>query len=295
LSMPSLDDLKPFLVLGLALGGVFAMSGVGLVVLYRATGVLNLAYGAVGATGALIAWSLLGGVNRWIAYAVAIAFCGAVTLLYGVVFGPPFAARDPLVKATASIGLLLILLGVMLWVWPPSTTRNYTLPTRLWAYELGDVRVNWTQILGVIFPIVVTAGAAVFLRVTKVGTAMRALANDREITATLGVPVRRVEAIAWFVSGLLCGAAGLLLANLVGLDIVGLTFLVIPALAAALIGQLRSLWVTLGAGFVIGIVQSCLTAFTDPNLADYRSLTPFVLAIVALLWFARRRQVLVRS
>jgi branched-chain amino acid transport system permease protein len=99
--MPSFDDLKPFLVLGLALGGVFAMSGVGLVVLYRATGVLNLAYGAIGATGALIAWSLLGGVNRWIAYAVAIAFCGAVTLLYGVVFGPPFAARDPLVKATA--------------------------------------------------------------------------------------------------------------------------------------------------------------------------------------------------
>ena len=59
--MPSLDDLKPFLVLGLALGGVFAMSGVGLVVLYRATGVLNLAYGAIGATGALISWSLLGG------------------------------------------------------------------------------------------------------------------------------------------------------------------------------------------------------------------------------------------
>ena len=62
--MPSLDDLKPFLVLGLALGGVFAMSGVGLVVLYRATGVLNLAYGAIGAIGALISWSLLGGVNR---------------------------------------------------------------------------------------------------------------------------------------------------------------------------------------------------------------------------------------
>ena len=52
--MPSIDELKPFLVLGFALGGVFAMSGVGLVVLYRATGVLNLAYGAIGATGALI-------------------------------------------------------------------------------------------------------------------------------------------------------------------------------------------------------------------------------------------------
>jgi branched-chain amino acid transport system permease protein len=292
--VPSFDDLKPFLVLGLALGGVFAMSGVGLVVLFRATGVLNLAYGAIGATSALISWSLLGGVNRWLAYAVGIAFGAAVTLLYGVLFGPPFAARDPLVKATASIGLLLILLGVMLWVWPPSTTRNYTLPTRLWQYQLGDVRINWTQILGVAFPIVVTASAAVFLHVTKVGTAMRALANDREITAMLGVPVRRVEAAAWLGSGVVCGISGILLGDLVGLDPVGVTFLVIPALAAALIGQLNSLWVTLAAGFVIGIVQSSLNAFSDVHigdqtLAEFRNMTPFVLAIVALLWFARKR------
>ena len=71
-----------------------------------------------------------------------------------------------------------------------------------------------------------------------------------------------------------------------------MTFLVIPALAAALIGQLRSLWVTLIAGFVIGIVQSCLTAFSsvkigDTSLAEYRTMAPFVLAIIALLWFAR--------
>jgi branched-chain amino acid transport system permease protein len=139
-----------------------------------------------------------------------------------------------------------------------------------------------------VFPILVTAGTVVYLRVTKVGTAMRALANDREITAMLGVPVRRVEAAAWFGSGLVCGISGLLLSNLVGLDIVSLTFLVIPALAAALIGQLRSLWVTLIAGFIIGLVQSCLTAFSE--LSEYRTMTPFVLAIVALLWFARGRE-----
>ena len=52
-------DFEPFLVTGLALGGVYALSGVGMVVLYRATGVLNLAFGAVGAMGALIAWQLI--------------------------------------------------------------------------------------------------------------------------------------------------------------------------------------------------------------------------------------------
>jgi branched-chain amino acid transport system permease protein len=284
-----MPDLKPFLVLGLALGGVFAMSGVGLVVLYRATGVLNLAYGAIGAMGAFITWSLLQveSMPDWIAYLACIAFGGLATLLYGVVFGPPFAPRDPLVKATATVGLLVILLGTMQWIYGQDA-HGFTLPTSLKSYQIGTVRVSWTQIIGVSFAVVLTAGTAVFLRVTKVGTAMRALANDREITSTLGVPVRRVEAAAWFGSGLVCGASGLLLSNLVGLDIAGLTFIVIPALAAALIGRLRSLWVTLAAGFVIGVVQSSLTAFSE--LAEYRTLTPFVLAIVALLFFAVRRQ-----
>ena len=297
--MPDLDlalvlglIYKPYLVLGLALGGVFAMSGVGLVVLYRATGVLNLAYGAIGAIGALITWSLLDrtGIPEAPAYLVCVLFGGVATLVYGTIFGPPFAARDPLVKAVATLGFLLILLGLMQWVWGRDA-HSITLPTSRWNYAIGDVRVSWTQILGLAFPIIVTAGTALFLRATKLGTAMRSLANDREVTAMLGVPVRRVEAAAWFGSGLVCGAAGLLLSNLVGLDIAGLTFLVIPALAAALIGQLRSLWVTLAAGIVIGVVYSFLNAFE--SLADYRTMTPFVLAIIALLWFAGRRNQLV--
>jgi branched-chain amino acid transport system permease protein len=288
-----MPDLKPYLVLGLALGGVFAMSGVGLVVLYRATGVLNLAYGAIGAVGALISWSLLDrtGTPEVIAYLICVLFGGVATLVYGVLFGPPFSARDPLVKATATLGFLLLLLGIMQWVWGRDA-HSITLPTSTWNYQIGDVRISWTQIIGLGFPIIVTAGTAVFLRVTKVGTAMRALANDREITATLGVPVRRVEAAAWFGSGLVCGASGLLLSNLVGLDIAGLTFLVIPALAAALVARLRSLWVTLVAGIVIGVVQSCLTAFA--SIAEYRTLTPFVLAILALLWFARGERTVAR-
>src|SRR5438046_3039402 len=113
-----MPDLRAFLVLGLALGGVFALSGVGLVVLFRATGVLNLSYGAVGATGALIGWSVMhAGMPSGLAYATAIIFGGLVTLIYGVLAGPPLAQRDPLVKAIATLGLTLILLGLMSWVW----------------------------------------------------------------------------------------------------------------------------------------------------------------------------------
>jgi len=284
-----MPDLKPFLVLGLALGGVFALSGVGLVVLFRATGVLNLAYGAVGATGALIAWSLINTLHspEWLAYVFTIVFGGVVTLVYGMLFGPPLAHRDPLVKAVASLGLTLILLGIMSWAWSYQA-HSLVLPTTRFAFTLAGVRVNATQLIGLALGIAVTVGTSIFLQKTKLGIAMRSLANHREITAMLGVPVRRVEAAAWLGSGLLAGATGLLLSTLVGLDIVGLTFLVIAALSAALIGRLESLNVTLIAALVIGVVQSCLAAF--PTLSPYRTMTPFVFAILALLWFGFTEQ-----
>jgi branched-chain amino acid transport system permease protein len=288
-----MPDLRPYIVLGIALGSVFAVSGVGMVVLYRATGVLNLAYGAVGALGSLVAWSMINVflLPDWLAFIIAVLLGGVASLAYGMLFGPPLAQRDPLVKAVATLGFMLILLGIMSWVWTDKA-HALILPTTEWGFSVGTAQVTVTQVLGLALAVVITAVTTVFLRVTKLGTAMRALANDREITAMQGVPVRRVEAAAWLGSGLLSGATGLLLSTLVGLDAVTLTFLVIAALSAALVGRLQSLWITLAAGLVIGVIQSILTPFNA--IAPYRAATPFVVAIIVLLWFARRRPQVVR-
>src|SRR5690348_12499417 len=243
--MPSLEDFKPFVITGLALGGVYALSGVGMVVLYRATGVLNLAFGAVGAFGAFIAWQLINhsGFGFWPAFVVSVLVGGLLTLAYGMVFGPALALRDPLVKATATLGLALILLGVMDLLWPSSggASRALTVPTDNNTFQVGQISVTYTNVLALVLGSVVTVVAAAFLRFTKLGTAMRAMANDREITASLGVPVRRVTAAAWFGCGVLSGIAGVLLADLVALDSTSLTFLVIFTLAATLIARLRSI------------------------------------------------------
>jgi branched-chain amino acid transport system permease protein len=288
--MPSWEDFKPFIVTGLALGGVYALSGVGTVVLYRATGVLNLAFGAVGAMGAFIAWSLIdkGAVSDGVAFVICVLFGGVVTLAYGLAFGPPLAGRDPLVKATASLGLALILLGAMSWIWSDKA-RSLNLPTTSKNFDVSGVLVNWTQVIAFALGVAVSIGTGAFLRYTTIGTAMRALASDREITATLGVPVRRVEAVAWLFSGLLSGASGLLLANLIGLDAATLTFLFISSLAATLIARLNSIVVTLLAAIVIGLVNALITPIF--SISQYRDMAPFVLATVALLWLSRRREI----
>ena len=112
-------------------------------------------------------------------------------------------------KATATLGLALILLGIMDLVWSDKA-RSMILPTSNHGFEVSDIFVNWTE--------VIAAGLRRWrswwsprcsCASRRPGTAMRALANDREITATLGVPVRRVEAAAWLGSGLVSGASGL--------------------------------------------------------------------------------------
>jgi branched-chain amino acid transport system permease protein len=291
LSLPSWQDEQPFLVTGLALGGVYALSGVGMIVLFRTTGVLNLSFGAVGAFGALIAWQLINhsGMNQWLAYLVCVLFGGVITLAYGMVFGPALARRDPLVKTTATLGLTLILLGAMdlLWTSNGGASRSITLPTDNHGFTVGQIQVTTTDVIALAVGILITVVTTVFLRYSKLGTAMRAMANDREITATLGVPVRRVEASAWFGCGIVAGISGILLADLVALDATTLTFLVISSLAAALIARLSSIWITFLAAIVIGVVDAAITPIT--SLTNYRDMTPFVLAAVALLFLNRRR------
>ena len=294
--MPSWSELEQFLVSGLALGGVYALSGVGLVVLYRATGVLYLAFGAVGAMGAFLTYEMIqASAPEWAAWIVCILFGGLVTLVYGMIFGPPLAGRDPLVRAVATLGLTLILLGIMDLVWPNTSgqARSISLPTDGGGFTVFGLQVTWTQVIALGGGVLLTVGTAAFLRYTKLGTAMRAMANDRVITGTLGVPVRRVEAAAWFGCGVLAGFAGLLLADLVQLDASTLTFYVISSLAAALIAQLRSIAVTFAAGIVIGVIHDLLTPFTA--LTNYRDMTPFVLAVIALLWASRHGTVVTRS
>jgi branched-chain amino acid transport system permease protein len=294
--MPSWADFQPYIVTGLALGGIYALSGVGLVVLYRATGVLNLAFGAVGAMGAFIAYSIIHAGNPgWVGWITCILFGGVVTLGYGLVFGPALAGRGPLVQAVSTLGLALVLFGVIDLLWPTSggEAPSISFPTDSSGFTIGQLQVDWTDVIALGLGVVIAAGTALFLRLSKLGTAMRAMANDREITATLGVPVRRVEAAAWLGCGLLSGLAGIMLADLSALDDTTLVFtVVISSLAAALIAQLRSITVAFVAALVIGLVHDLLTPITQ--VVSYQDMTPFVLAAIALLVMSRG-QVMTRS
>ncbi len=277
-----------FLVAGLAVGAIYALAGVGLVVLYRSTGVLNFAYGAIGALGAMMAWQL----QQWhypepVVWATSIVISTALSLGYGRVAAPYLSYRDPVVKAVATLGFALAILGISYYFWVEAP-RRLSLFTDAMGFRMLGVRITGTRAVAFAATVLIAVGIAVFLKRTKVGLLMRALANKRDLASVLGVPVIKVETYAWLISGVLAGFTGLMFGSLVRPNPGALTFLVIPAIAAAIVGRLRSLPMTLIGGLVIGIAESMSTLV--PAIKDYRSAAPFVLAAILLLWMQRHRR-----
>lgn len=274
-------DLLPFVVSGLGVGAVYALSGVGLVVLYRSCGVLNFAFGALGAIGAYAAWSLLE--HEWpqsLAWAAAVGTAAALSLAYGRGIAPRLAHRDPTIRSIATLGFALILMGFTEWYWGEQP-RRLSLPTDFDGLEFADVRLTWTRILALGLAVAMVAGIGTLLSRTRIGLQMRALADDRGLSAMLGIGVLRVDTVAWVISGAFAGVCGLLLANTVRLQATLLTFLVIPAFAAAILGRLNSLPATVAGGIVIGVLEAL--AIAVPGFAAFRSATPFLVALAAMM------------
>ena len=277
-----------FLVSGLSVGVLYALGGVGLVVLNRATGVLNFAYGAIGALGAMTGWQLMTlGYGELVAWIASIAIGVGLSVGFGAFVGPGLSHREPIVKAVATLGFALCILGVMnlLWIDNP---RKLALAFDKSSFDIVGMRVTGTRILALAAGFAMTIGTALFLARTRMGLMMRTVAVDREIAAILGTPIRKVEMLAWGLSGAFAGFTGMLFGDLVRLDPIVLTFLVIPIIATTVVGRLQSIPVTFAAGLFIGVAESMMTLFKP--LAPYRAATPFIIAILALMWLQRGRK-----
>lgn len=273
-------NLLPFVISGLGIGAVYALSGVGLVVLFRATGVLNFAFGAFGAIGAHCAWQLL----EWkmplaVAILAAVAVSTAISFLYGRVFAPMLSHRDIVVRAVGTLAPALVLIAIMGVIWG-ELPRRLQFPTDQMFVSLFAVRLTYTRIIAIVLAIVMVVAITLLLTRTRLGLDMRALANDRDLSALLGVRILYTETAAWIMTGIFSGFAGLLLADLVRLQGTFLTLLVIPAIAAAILGQLQSLWQTAVAGILIGIAEAVLTPIAW--ISPYRAAAPFIIALIAV-------------
>ncbi len=274
-----------FIMSGLAIGALYALGGIGIVVLYRATGVLNFASGAAGAAGVMTAWQF----GQWgfpapVGWAVAIVIAAAISVGYGRTLAPMLAWREPIVKAVATLGLALIVLGIVNFLWNDDP-RSIDLPTDNLAVRIMGLRVTGTRILAFAASVGIVIAITLYLNRTVIGLQMRSLANDRDLSDLLGIPILRVETVAWVIAGVIAGFTGLMFGTLIRLEPTLITFMVIPSIAAAIAGRLDNLWIVLFAGLAMGLIESLLTL--SQTFKGVRPLAPYVIAAAVLIWQQR--------
>lgn len=282
-----METLLPFLVVGISVGAVYALSGVGLVVLYRASGVVNFAYGALGGLAAMVCWQLIDlEYADWMGWVAGVFVATLLSWAYGRFIAPSLTHQDRIVRAMATLGFALMVMGMAQWYWGDDP-RRLVLPTDSGGLEVDGRRlISYTRLLALVLATTMTISMLWLLAKTPLGLRMRALQSNRVLSGLLGVRVKNVDTWAWTIAGLFAGITGLFMGNMVRLNPTVLTFLVIPAMAAAVVGRLVSLPMTVLGGLLIGVIEALTTLL--PQISRYGSATGFVVAIVAILWQQRK-------
>jgi branched-chain amino acid transport system permease protein len=282
-----MEQLLPFLIVGVSVGAIYALASVGLVVLYRASGVVNFAMGALGGLAAMLCWQVIDlDYDDWIGWVVGIGAATALSWAYGRFIAPSLTHQDRIVRALATLGFALMIMGIAQWYWGDDP-RRLVLPTDSGGFDFEGRRlISYTRLLALVLTLVSTGAMALLLTKTRLGLRMRALQSNRNLSALLGVRMKRVDTWAWTIAGAFAGVAGLFMGNMVRLNPIVLTFLVIPALAAAVVGRLTSLTATVLGGLAIGVIEALSALF--PNISRYGSSAAFLVAILAILWYQRR-------
>jgi branched-chain amino acid transport system permease protein len=282
--------VKTFLQLlfaGIALGSVYALVALGFTVVFRATRVINFAQGELLAFGAfLTSWLVLsGGLPFWLAFLVGAAATAGLGLAFQFFILRFAIARPDFTIVMLTLGLAAVLQSAI----PPlfgSNPRSNGDPWGASAVHVAGLVLNWVQIWSITAAIVVLAAFFWFNR-TPFGLAMRAAASDEEAALAVGIPLRRVHAVAWGLAGLVACIGGVFVAGFPSTLDPTVSNVALLAFPAIILGGIDSTTGAVVGGFVIGAVQE-LTAGYQPQYASWLGhnfylAAPYVVMIIVLL------------
>ncbi|MGH6657127.1 MAG: ABC transporter permease subunit, partial [Actinocrinis sp.] len=282
-------------VAGLGIGAVAALSGLGVIATYRVTGVLNVAFGAIGMIGAFL---LRAAVRDWgmptgVAAAVIVAGCAPLfgLLLDAAVFRPlQQRAAGVAAELTAGFGVTVLLVGLATAGWGSGARTDAPSLLPAGSVQVGGLTVSTGVLVELGVLAVVAAGLVALARNRTVGVAVRAVVDDRALAELGGLPARRLGRLGWALGCALAAGAGMLLAPQLRLDPVTFTLVLFETLgvvvAARLVNPAIAVIVALAAGIgqaeLIGVQ---LTGRGGEVLAAVRS-NLFVVVLLVAVWIA---------
>ncbi len=277
---------------GLAVGTLYGILGVGIILIYRTNRIINFAAAALGAVPGVLAALLL--VITWSHIPWAWYVCLPIAVLGGALLGGVadvivirrFGSAPRLILTVATIGLaqLLAFFSLMIPIWLGSEGRPISfVPTPFkserFRFSIGNSPFTGDHPFTIAAVIVVVLALAAFLRYTRMGIALRASAENADRASLLGIPVKRVQTVAWVLAGALAGATIFFRAAIVGVPTDGSLGpkVLLFALTAAVVARMESIPVALVAGMAVGILGEASVVYAGKD-----SLASAIMLVVIL-------------
>ena len=273
-------------VAGLSNGGIYATLALALVLIHRATGIVNFAQGEMGMFATYIAWSLIytAGITYWLAFSItlAIAFLGGMLVYHAII--RPFTRRSELTVVMVTIALLVILNGAAGWIWTPQE-KFFQSPFPLDVVHVGGVVMN-VQDLGVI-GVSIACVVIVYLlfRYTRLGLQLRASALGPATSRLLGIRVTLMLGIGWGLAAMLSAVSGMMAAPAIALTPNFMLQVLTYSFAAAVLGGIDSPLGAVAGSFIIGVGISLLSAYVQQIGPELQ--LPVALAILLVVLILR--------
>lgn len=265
---------------GALVGLFYALVGLGIVLIYKASGVANLSQGALAMVGGYVAWALAtdAGLPAWLAIPlVLVAMFGLGVALERVVLRR-MAGEAPIMIIMVTLGIEIMLRGVVPGIWGADVKR-LDLGIGQDPIFLGPMLINTAYLVGGVVSLVLI-GLSVLFFGTLHGIVLRAVSDDQIAAWSVGIRVEHAIALAWGISGVTAASAGILWGSVQGVDWT-LSLFLVKGLAVAILGGLDSVPGLLVAGLLVGIAESLVAGLLDPLVGG--GTRDIVAAVIILL------------
>ncbi len=271
-------------VAGLASGGIYGSLALALVLIHRATGVINFAQGEMATFSTYILWTLTTnhGWSYWPAFAatLAVSFAGGIGIHQTVI--RPVERGSQIRVVIVTIGLLLLINGAMTWIWS-GEVRSVESPFPSRTIDIGGVAISLQDIGTIAVSLGTVVVLWLFFRFTKVGLAMRASAVNPAEARLVGVRVTWMLGLGWGLAAILGAVAGMLTAPSVFLDPTMMQAVLIYAFAAAVLGGIDSPIGAVVGGLMLGVGLNLISTYVDFVGADLQLPAALLVILVVLL------------
>jgi branched-chain amino acid transport system permease protein len=273
------------IVNGISIGMLYALIALGFVLVYKATEALNFAQGEFVMLSGYIAAALLTAKG----VPVIAAIIGTIAIMIGFSFAlervvlRPLLGRPIVAVIMATIGLAAILRGL-----PPLTfgaeTRAVPLPIGDDPLVIGPATVPPIQAIGFVVTLIFLGGFTWFFSKSRTGVALRAVAENQQVAAAMGINVERYFALAWAMAGIASAVSGIVWGNMLGVD-VQLALVGLKVFPVVILGGLDSIAGAVVGGLTVGVVESLTAGYVDPYVGGgTKDFAPYLLMIVALMF-----------